>query len=162
MTLFLRIIIFNIRGPRPTYLWPRLKHFASAEASQKMGYECKVLLNLTSGQEVILARRTRPSKMEVSPWSLGLSKYIVYFHLKLPLDLRALGNYQILLDHKTPCTFIWNNFGTMTYLDHQRPHLYLITLLYYRRLGDHQSPYFNWKLPISIYEVRFENITTSP
>ena len=87
MTLFLRITIFNIRGPRPTYLWPRLKHFASAEASQKMGYECKILLDLTSGQEVILARRTRPSKMEVSPWSLGLSKYIVYFHLKLPLDL---------------------------------------------------------------------------
>ena len=84
---FLQITISNIRRPRPTYLWPRLKHFASAEALQKMGYECKILLDLTSGQEVILARRTRPSKMEVSPWSLGLSKYIVYFHLKLPLDL---------------------------------------------------------------------------
>ena len=85
---FLRITIFNIRRPRPTYLWPRQKHFASAEASQKMGYECKILLDLTSGQEVILARRTRPSKMEVSPWCLGFIKV----HRKLPFKI-TFGSY---------------------------------------------------------------------
>ena len=74
-----------------------------------------------------------------------------YFHLNLPLDLRTLGDYQILLDHQTPCTVIWNDFGIITYLDHQRPHLHFIILLDYRRLRDHQSPYFNLKLPISIY-----------
>ena len=79
-----------------------------------------------------------------------------YFHLKLPLDLRTMGNHQILLEdwiiklH----TVIWNNFGTIIYLDHRRPHLHLKILLdHKKRLGDHQGSctdlYFHLKPPSS-------------
>ena len=46
--------------------------------------------------------KTRPSRMEVSPYSYRSP----YFNLKLPLDLRTLGDHQILLDHQTPYTIL--------------------------------------------------------
>ena len=83
--------------------------------------------------------------MNVSPKSFVLSKSILPFEFTLGSSNN--GDYQILLDHQTPCTVIWNSFGIITEMDHQRPHLHLIILLDYRSLGDHQSPWFNWKLP---------------
>ena len=38
--------------------------------------------------------QTRPSMMEVSPWTFGLSKSI------LPIDLRIAGDHQIAEDHQ--------------------------------------------------------------
>ena len=46
--------------------------------------------------------KTRPSRMEVSPYTYQSP----HFNLKLPLDLRTLGDHQILLDHQTPYTIL--------------------------------------------------------